>query len=142
MSSAKSNAKYLIALVLGICSLWQVWDLCSKFLDRSTTIAIGHQQNDYLPLPKFLLCNKNRYNKEELSSMGLPENFLDSGKRFNKTEVFPDINTTWQRGTWQLQEMEIDWNFYEGIFTTCTMQCIIGYYCKRVIFLEQVLMQV
>ena len=52
--------------------------------------------------------------------MGLPENFLDSGKRFNKTEVFPDINTTWQRGTWQLQEMEIDWNFYEGIFRTCT----------------------
>ena len=55
--------------------------------------------------------------------MGLPENFLDSGKRFNKTEVFPDINTTWQRGTWQLQEMEIDWNFYEGNFKTCP--------CKR-----------
>ena len=76
---------------------------------------MGHEQNDYLPLPKFLLCNKNRYNKEELSSMGLPENFLDSGRKFNKSHQFPDLNTTWQRATWPMQKFEIDWNFYEGM---------------------------
>lgn len=115
MLSVKPIAKYALAIVLGICSLWQVWDLCLKFFGGSTTIAIGHQPNDYLPLPKFLLCQKDRYKKEELSSMGLPHNFLDSGNKFNHTYQFPDLNATWQRATWPLQELKIDWNFYEGM---------------------------
>ena len=115
MFSAKPAAKSLLAIVLGICSLWQVWDLCLKFFGGSTTIAIAHRPNDYLPLPKFLLCQKDRYKKEELSSMGLPDNFLNSGDRFNHTHPFPDLNATWQRATWPLQELEIDWNFYEGM---------------------------
>ena len=115
MLSAKQSAKYLLAILLGLCSLWQCWEICLKFFGRSTTIARAQHQNDYLPLPKFLLCQKDRYNTQELSSMGLPENFLDSGNKFNHSHPFPDLNATWQRATWPLEELEIDWNVYEGL---------------------------
>ena len=114
MLSGPHIAKYLLAIVLGICSLWQVWDICLKFFGRSTTIAIAHRPNDHLPLPKFLLCQRNRYKKDVLSSMDLPENFLDSGIKFNHSHPFPDLNATWQNATWPLQEFEIDWDYYEG----------------------------
>ena len=40
MFSAKPAAKSSLAIVLGLCSLWQCWDLCLKFFGGSTTIGI------------------------------------------------------------------------------------------------------
>ena len=118
LSKAKTCAKYLSALICGICSLWLVWDLCLKFFRGSTTIVREQQPEDYLRLPKFLLCMKERYKTGELASMGLPENFFSNPypdkSKFNPNDHFPDINATWQRATWPIKELEVDWSRYDG----------------------------
>ena len=118
-SKAKTCAKYLLAIFLGLCSLWLVWDLCLKFFSGSTTILREQEQNNYLPLPRFLLCNKQRYNKDELAAMELPDDFFDNlnpdKSRFSNEDSFPDLNYTWQRATWPMTDFEIDWKRYEGM---------------------------
>ena len=114
----KSRAKYFLALVFGICSLWLVWDHCSKFLSDSTTVVRQQQQNDYLPLPRLMLCNNERYNEKELEAMNLPEDFFDNRhpdiSKLKERNSFPNLNDTWQRATWPKNEIQIDWNRYEG----------------------------
>ena len=116
---AKCYAKYLLAVFLGFCSLWLVWDLCIKFFSRSTTILTVQENKEYLPLPQFLLCNKKRYNEGELVAMGLTEDFLDNRtpdiSMFKSRNSFPDLNVTWQRATWNISNFEIDWRAYEGM---------------------------
>ena len=94
---SKACAKYLLVFSLGFCSFWLVWDLCLKFLRGSTTTAHEQESNDYLPLPQFLLCNEQRYNKDELAAMELPEDFFDNDTpdvtKFRNTS-FPDLNAT------------------------------------------------
>ena len=89
----KGRAKYLLAIVLAICSMWLVWEHCLKFLSGSTTIVREQKHKDYLPLPHFLLCNKQRYNKDEIASMDLPDDFFDNRMpdraRFSNQDTFP-----------------------------------------------------
>ena len=47
--------------------------------------------------------------------MGLPDNFLNSGDDFNRTQPFPDLNANWNRATWNMEQLEMEWNFYEGM---------------------------
>ena len=75
-SKAKTYTKYLLLISLGLCSLWLVWGLCLKFISGSTTMLREQKHKSYLHLPHFLLCNKERYNKEELVAMDLPPDFL------------------------------------------------------------------
>ena len=74
---------------------------------------------NYLPLPHFLICNKQRYNKDELAAMALPEDFFDSYHpditKFNNNYSFPNLNATWLRATWPYKDFEIDWARYEGV---------------------------
>ena len=118
-TKAKTYAKYLLAILLGLCSLWLVWGLCLKFVSGATTILREQKHNNYLPLPQFLVCNKQRYNKDELAAMELPEDFLDNRypnrTMFSNMDSFPDLNATWQRGTWPLVDFEIYWRAYEGM---------------------------
>ena len=111
----KNVAKYLLCLIFSLCSLWLVWDLCLKFISGSTTIVREQNSKDYLPLPRFLLCMKERYKTEQLSAMNLPKNFFGNGGTFNETDTFPDLNATWQRATWPMHELEVDWSRYEGV---------------------------
>ena len=118
LGTFKVGAKYLLATIFSLCSLLLVWDHCIKFLSGSTTVVRQQQQMDYLPLPRFILCNKERYNKKELVSMDLPEDFFDNRypdiDKFRKRNSFPDLNSTWRRVTWSRSEFEIAWSRYEG----------------------------
>ena len=117
-SKPKTYAKHMLGLSLGLCSLWLVWDMCLKFLSKATTTVREKNQNDYLPLPHFLLCNRQRYNTNELAAMDLPDDFFDNRypnrTMFSKKDSFPDLNASWQRATWPRTEFEVDWNRYEG----------------------------
>ena len=77
------------------------------------------EPKSYLPLPRFLICNKDRYNKEELEAMDLPEDFFDNRNPdrtiFSNNKSFPDLNSTWQRATWPVTDFEADWKRYEGM---------------------------
>ena len=115
----KAYAKYIFALIFGLCSLWLVWDHCFKFFGGSTTILREQHHKDFLPLPKFLLCLKERYKNGVLSAMDLPEDlfssrYLDEGN-FNQKDKFPDLNATWQRATWPIEELNVEWSKYQGM---------------------------
>ena len=118
-TKAKTCAKYLFATFLLLCSLWLVWELCLKFFSGATTILREQDQKNDLSLPRFLFCNKQRYKKDELAAMELPEDFLDNGhpdkSKFSNKDSFPDLNATWQRATWHMTDFDIDWRRYEGM---------------------------
>ena len=116
MLSLKAIAEYMLAIVFGLCSMGLVWDLCLKYISGSTTIVREQQQHDYLALPHFLLCMKQRFQDGKLEAMGLPEAFLSKpdGIKLNTKIPFPDLNATWQRATWPMNELDIDWSRYEG----------------------------
>ena len=65
------------------------------------------------------MCNKDRYNKEQLKAMDLPEDFFDNRNPdeaiFSNNKSFPDLNSTWQRATWPVTDFEADWRRYEGM---------------------------
>ena len=133
---AKTCAKYFLALLLVFCSFWLVWDLCLKFLSGSTTTLREKKQMSYLPLPNFLLCNKQRYKKDELAAMEIPKDFFDNyypdRAKFRNKSSFPDLNATWLRATWPLTDFEIDWSRYEGMrsmsaIEICFQVCILLY---------------
>ena len=115
---SKTCAKHILALSLAICSFWLVWDLCCKFLSGTTTTVREQQPKTYLPMPNFLLCNKQRYNWMELAAMGLRQDFFDNynpdRSKFTNKESFPDLNATWERATWPMADFEIDFRRYEG----------------------------
>ena len=116
---AKIYAKYLLAIILGLCSLWLVWDLCLKYFSGSTTILTVQEYKEYLPLPRFLLCSNQRYKKDALAAMGLPDDFFDNvtpdKSMFEGQYSFPDLNVTWQKVTWNMTNFEMDWKAYEGV---------------------------
>ena len=118
-NKSKTYAKHLLAILLGLCSLWLVWELCLKYLSGSTTILREQEHKTYLPLPHFLICNKQRYNKDELAAMELPDDFFDNRhpdkSKFVNRSSFPDLNATWQRATWPVTDFEMDWRKYEGM---------------------------
>ena len=84
-----------------------------KYLSGSTTILREQEHKTYLPLPHFLICNKQRYNKDELAAMELPDDFFDNRhpdkSKFVNRSSFPDLNATWQRATWPVTDFEMDW---------------------------------
>ena len=98
--------------------MWLVWDLFLKFFSGATTTLHENLKHDYLPMPRLLLCHKNRYKTEELSAMGLSQDFFDNPhpnfEDFGLTKPFPDLNATWQRVTWSRDDFELDWSRYEG----------------------------
>ena len=89
-------------------------------------------QKSYLPAPHFLMCNKDRYNKEKLEAMGLPEDFFDNRNPdrtiFDNNKSFPDLNSTWQRATWPLTDFEADWRRYEGMDEDKKCKAFLFYY--------------
>ena len=115
---AKTFTKYLLAIFLGLCSLWLVWGLCLKFFSGSTTFLREQEQRNHLPLPHFVICNKQRYKKDELAAMELPDDFFDNRhpdkSKFSDKDLFPDLNATWRRATWHMNDFDIDWRRYEG----------------------------
>ena len=115
--NSKIYAKHLLGIISGLCSLWLVWDLCLKFFSGSTTIVREQQEKDYLPNPHFLLCKKERFQKDKLEAFGLPDNFFGkpNGLSLNHTGPFPNLNATWQRAAWPKEELQVDWWRYEGI---------------------------
>ena len=115
----KSQARYLLAIVFASCSLWLVWDLCSKYFSGLTTILTVQEYKENLPLPKLLLCSDKRYKQDELASMGLPTDFFDSLSpdlnMFRSNDSFPNLNVTWQRSTLNTTDFDMDWEAYEGV---------------------------
>ena len=90
LSLIKVFAKWLLALVLGICSVWQVWEQLTKFLEGSTTTTLEKVNLEYLPMPLIVLCSSQRYKYDALTDMGLPKNFLDNHRMENLPGQFPD----------------------------------------------------
>ena len=103
-------AKWLLALILGMCSLWQVEEVLVKFIEGSTTTTLEKQHNDHLPLPKVALCMKRRYNYGALAAMGLPDDYFSEHR--HRTEIdrespFPDLNQTWLKATWSREDVQM-----------------------------------
>ena len=114
-TQAKTFAKLLLAILLGISSMVHVMGLCLKFFSGSTTVLMDHEHNEYLPMPKFLLCNKQHYKKDELTVRGLPVNFFQNRHPdVTDKNVLPDLNATWQKATWSLADFEVNWWRFEG----------------------------
>ena len=136
INKAKDFAKYFLAIFLGLCSFWLVWDLCLKYFSGSTTILTVQDYKEYLPLPRFLLCSNKRYKKDELGAMGLPADFFDNRSpdmnMFEDRDSFPDLNVTWQRATWNMTDFEMDWDAYEGaaLHITNSLTLNICYACE------------
>ena len=116
----KIYAKRLLTLVLCIPSILLVWDLCLKFYHGATTLTVEQIDEDYLSLPPILLCSKRAYKKEELSAMGLPQNFLYERDRSkaSRPEPFPDLKETWHKATWSNEDLQVEWSRYEGTVMT------------------------
>ena len=111
----KIFAKWLLALVLGICSVWQVWEQLTKFLEGSTTTTLEKVNLEYLPMPLIVLCSSQRYKYDALTDMGLPKNFLDDHRMKYLPGRFPDLNQTWLRATWSEDDFDLFWQAYEGM---------------------------
>ena len=62
-------AEWLLALILGLCSLWQVEEVLVRFIEGSTTTTLEKEHNEHLPLPKVALCMKQRYNYGALGTI-------------------------------------------------------------------------
>ena len=110
----KLCAKWFLALIMGVFSIWQVWEQLSKFWEGSTTTSLGVVDNEYLPLPLIVLCSSQRYKHDVLTDMGLPKNFLDDHKANYMAGKFPDLNETWLRATWSKEDFDLYWPPYEG----------------------------
>ena len=111
----KRCASLLLALVLGVCSFFLVWEQLTKFLEGSTTTTVEKVKHEYLPLPLMVLCSNQRYKLDALRSVGLPENFLDSHRMKDLPVQFPDLNYTWHMATWSPDDFNLYWQYYEGI---------------------------
>ena len=114
LSLIKVFAKWLLALVLGICSVWQVWEQLTKFLEGSTTTSLEKVNLAYLPMPMIIMCSSQRYKYDALTDMGLPKNFLDDHRMKYLLGKFPDLNQTWLKATWSLDDFDLFWQAYEG----------------------------
>ena len=106
---SKLFSKCLLALILGICSIWQVWEQITKFLEGGTTTSLEKVHNKYLPLPQIVLCSSKRYKYDVLTDMGLPKNFLDDHRKKHISGKFPDLNDTWLKATWSREDFDFDW---------------------------------
>ena len=110
----KVFAKWLLALVLGICSIWQVWEQLTKFLEGSTTTTLEKVNLAYIPMPMIIMCSSQRYKYDALIDMGLPKNFLDDHRMKSLPITFPDLNQTWLNATWAFDDFDLFWQVYEG----------------------------
>ena len=103
-------AEWLLALILGACSLWQVEEVLVKFIEGSTTTTLEKQHNDHLPLPKVAICMKRRYNYGALAAMGLPDDYFSENRHRTEFEMespFPDLNQTWLKATWSREDVQM-----------------------------------
>ena len=110
----KRCARLLLALVLGICSFWLVWEQLTKFLEGSTTTTVEKIKHEYLPMPLIALCSNQRYKQGALRSVGLPKDFLDNYQMKDLPVQFPDLNYTWNMATWSPDDFDLYWKHYEG----------------------------
>ena len=105
----KLSAKCLLGMILGIISLWQVWEQLTKFFEGSTTTSLEKVNNKYLPQPLIVLCSSQRYKYDVLTKMGLPKNFLDNHRNRYLPGKFPDLNETWHKATWSPEDFDFFW---------------------------------
>ena len=110
----KRCASLLLALVLGVCSFWLVWEQLTKFLEGSSTTTVEKVKHEYLPMPLIVLCSNQRYKHDYLTSVGLPTNFLDNYQMKELAVPFPDLNHTWHMATWSPDDFSLHWKRYEG----------------------------
>ena len=106
----KKYANCLLALVLVMCSLWQVEEVLFKFIEGSTTATLEKQQNEHLPLPRVALCMKQRYNYRALAAMGLPDDYFSEYRHrteFDMKRQFSDLNQTWLNATWSKEDIQM-----------------------------------
>ena len=113
----KAFARWLLALVLVMCSVWQVWEQLTKFLEGSTTTSLEKVNRAYLPMPMIVMCSSQRYKYDALTEMGLPKNFLDDHRLKDLPVQFPDLNQTWLKATWSLDDFNLFWLAYEGKYS-------------------------
>ena len=113
----KVFARWLLALVLGMCSVWQVWEQLTKFLEGSTTTSLEKVNRAYLPMPMMVMCSSQRYKYDALTEMGLPKNFLDNHRMKDLPVKFPDLNQTWIMATWSADDFNLFWQVYEGKYS-------------------------
>ena len=103
-------AKWLLYIILGICSLWQVREVLVKFIEGSTTTTLEQRHNSHLPLPKVAFCLKQRYKYEALAAMGLPADYFSENRHrteFDTESQFPELNETWLKATWSREDLQI-----------------------------------
>ena len=110
----KRCASLFLALVLGVCSFWLVWEQLAKFLERSSTTTVEKVKHEYLPMPLIVLCSSQRYKHDYLTSVGLPKDFLDNYRMKELPVPFPDLNHTWHMATWSPYDFSWHWKRYEG----------------------------
>ena len=116
----KQLSFWLFGLMLGFCSLWQVWDQCTKFMEGSTTISLERRNRGNIPLPIIALCMKQRFKDGVLASFGLPDDFFDNRKRTSlHLQAMPNLAEVWNNATWSLDDLQIDWTQYRCMILAC-----------------------
>ena len=110
----KFIAKCILSLILGICSIWQVWGQLTKFLEGGTTISLEKVANKYLSFPLIVLCSSQKYKHHVLTDMGLPKNFLDDHRKKHLPGIFPNLNETWIGATLSQDDFDIYWPTHKG----------------------------
>ena len=124
----KLCVKWLLALIMGICSLWQVWEQLTKFLEGSTTTSLEKVNHEHLPLPLIVLCSSQRYKYDVLADMGLPKNFLDDHRQNHLPGKFPDLNETWLKATWSREDFDFYWQHGKSMYRVKTCNaCWLSY---------------
>ena len=106
----KKYANCLLALMLVLCSLWQVQEVLVKFIEGSTTTTLEKLHNNHLPLPKVALCMQERYNYGVLAAMGLPNDYFSENRHRTELDMerpFLDLNQTWLNATWSREDVQM-----------------------------------
>ena len=106
----KKYANCLLALMLVMCSLWQVQEVLVKFIEGSTTTTLEKLHNNHLPLPKVALCMQERYNYGALAAMGLPNDYFSENRHRTELDMerpFLDLNQTWLNATWSREDVQM-----------------------------------
>ena len=118
----KQLSFWLFGLILGLCSIWQVWDQCTKFMKGSTTISLERINIGKIPLPTIALCMRQRFKDGVLASFGLPEDFFDNRDRTElDMQAMPNLAEVWNNATWSLDDLQIDSTQYRCMIHACKL---------------------
>lgn len=112
-SCCKQLSIWIFGLILGLCSMWQVWDQCTKFMEGSTTISLERVNQENIPLPIIALCMKQQLKNGVLASIGLPDDFFDNRRTTGlDLQHFPNLAEIWNNATWSLEDLQVDLSKY------------------------------